>query len=143
MKGFVWLVVVVNRESFRLTMQNLWRLQSKEEFGGVGNNLFVVKFQDALDLQRVQDGRHWTFNRNLIYLTNYDRSLTSQQINFRKEPMWVQLHNILLCLMNRSYDEKLGKITGDVMDIDVDKDQNGLETIPQDQNLGRYHQSSH
>lgn len=36
--------------------------------------------------------------------------------------MWVQMHNILLGMMNQVYSENFGKTIGKVMDIDVDKD---------------------
>lgn len=36
--------------------------------------------------------------------------------------MWVQLHNIPLGMMNRVYGEKLEKIIGEILDIDVDLD---------------------
>lgn len=61
-----------NREAFRSTMQNLWRLQGRVDFLEVGNNLFVVEFQDKLDLLKVLVGRPWSFDRNLFCLTSYD-----------------------------------------------------------------------
>lgn len=94
-------------------------------FNKVGNNLFVVEFQATLDLKRVQDGRPWTFDQNLLCLTNYDKSVTLHEIKFKKEPIWVQFHKLSLGMMNQVYGEEFEKIVGDVKDIDVDKDRIG------------------
>lgn len=103
-------------------MQNPWKMKGRVEFRDVGNNLFVVEFQDASDFQKVQDRRSWTFDRFLQCFTNYDRRLIPQQIVFHKEPMWAQLHNIPLGMMNRAYGEKIGNIICENLDIDVDQD---------------------
>lgn len=36
--------------------------------------------------------------------------------------MWVQLHNIPFGMMNKVYRERLGKLIGEIIDFDVDKD---------------------
>lgn len=41
-------------------------LQGKVNFKEVGQNLYIVEFQDTRDLQRVQDGRPWSFNRFML-----------------------------------------------------------------------------
>lgn len=41
-------------------MQNIWRLQGKVVFNEVSDNLFMVKFQETLDLQWIQNGKTWT-----------------------------------------------------------------------------------
>lgn len=109
-------------------MQTIWKLQGNVKFRKVGTNLFIVEFQDVQDLQKVQDGtRPWTFDQNLLCITNYDRRLSPQQIIFNKEPIWVQLHNIPLSMMNHTYGEKIGKIIGEILDIDVDQDDMGWD----------------
>lgn len=46
-----------NKDAFRSTMQNLWRLQCKVNFKEVGFNLFVIEFLEEKYLQNVQEGR--------------------------------------------------------------------------------------
>lgn len=47
---------------------------------------------------------------------------------FKREPLWVQFHNLPLGMMNQVYGEKLGRTVGDVKGIDVDT--NGLGWAP-------------
>lgn len=103
-------------------MTGVWKTQGKVEFKEVGTNLFLVEFREILDLKLVQEGCSWLFDQNLFCLTNYDGSLTTQFINFFKESMWVQMHNILFGMMNKIYGERLRRLIGDIIDYDVDKD---------------------
>lgn len=90
-------------------MKGAWKAQGKVKFKEVGTNLFLIKFRENLDLKWVQEGRPWSFDRNLLCLTEYDASFIPQSINFFKEPIWVQMHNIPFGMMNKFYGEKLGR----------------------------------
>lgn len=103
-------------------MQNLWKLQSKVDFIEVSNNLFVVESRDVLNLKKIQDDHPWSFDRNLLCLTKCDQRLILQQVVFKKEPMWVQAHDLPLDMMNQTYGRLLRHLIGEVEDIDVDKD---------------------
>lgn len=87
--------------------------------------MFVVKFQKWSDLQKVQEGRPWTFDRYLFCFSNYDGVRTPQQIEFNKEPIWVQIHDLLLGMMKKPYGEKSGKSIGEIIEIDVKEDEVG------------------
>lgn len=39
--------------------------------------------------------------------------------------MWVQLHDLLMGMMNRVYAERLGKSIGEIIEIDVDRERAG------------------
>lgn len=74
---FLGLVIadkLVNKEAFRSSMANLWQLKRYAAFKEVGLNLFI--------------SRPWSFDRNLICLTNYNGNLTPQKVQFKREPMW-------------------------------------------------------
>lgn len=55
--GLVVADKLVNKEAFRNTMIGIWRLKGKVDFKEVGNNLFIFKFQENLDIQKVQKGQ--------------------------------------------------------------------------------------
>lgn len=58
----------VNKESFKSSMQSLWRLKGRVDFKEVGFDLFIIEFLETLDLKRIKEGRRWSFDRNLICL---------------------------------------------------------------------------
>lgn len=57
-------------------------------------NLFIFEFQQNLDLEKVQNGQPWSFDKNLLCLTTFDSKLASNQIEFTKEPIWIQMHDV-------------------------------------------------
>lgn len=103
----------------------MWKLTSKTDFKEVGQNIFLLEFFETLNLQKVQEGCPWSFNRNLFCIQAYDASLTPSKIQFIREPMWVQLHNIHFGMMNRVFGEILGNKIGEIINIDVDNDKVG------------------
>lgn len=58
----------------------MWKLKGKVSIKEVGTNLFIFEFQETLDLEKVQNGRSCSFNRNLLYLTNFDVTLAPNKI---------------------------------------------------------------
>lgn len=115
----------INKEALRITMSLVWKLQGRADFKEVRLNMFMVKFHKLSDLQRVQEGRPWTFDKYLFCFSNYDGLLTPQHIEFNREPMWVQLHDLPLGMMKKLYGEKLGKSIGKVIEVGVDEDEVG------------------
>lgn len=106
--AFVIVEKSINKDFFRATIQNLWKLQGKVDFTEVGNNLFIVEFKEASDLKKILDGRPWSFDKNLFCLIKYIRKLIPQQVVFTKEPMWPQVHDLPLGMMNQTYRELFG-----------------------------------
>lgn len=116
---------VVNKEAFRTTMLDLWKLKSWVHFRVVGVNLFLFEFQNDYDLMRVQRGRPWSFDRNLLCLNSFDGFLSPKDLSFNKEVLWVQLHNLPLCGMSWGIGVQVGNKIGNVMEVDVDEDDIG------------------
>lgn len=77
----------INEEAFSLTMQNIWKMKDKVTCKEVGFNLFLIEFQEVLDLQKIQEGRPWSFDRFLLSHTKYERHLSMQIVEFKTEPM--------------------------------------------------------
>lgn len=103
-------------------MLEVWKLSGKVVFKKVRHNLFLIDFVQTLNLQKVQDGRPWSFDQNMFCIMEYDASFTPNQVTFLKESMWVQMHNIPFGMMNRVYGELLGLRIGEILEIDVDND---------------------
>lgn len=79
----------MKKDAFKTTIKTSWKLQGKENIKEVGQNLFIFEFQVTLDLVKVQNGRPWSFDRNLLCLITFDGKLAPNHIRFTKEPMWV------------------------------------------------------
>ncbi|KAF5465160.1 hypothetical protein F2P56_015189 [Juglans regia] len=109
-------------EAFKSTMQTVWKAKGRIQFKEVGSNLFVIEFQHAVDLQKVMNGRPWTFDCNLLCLTTFDGHVAPKEITFSTESMWIQLHNIPLGAMTQDIGRLIGSNIGLVEDVDTDDD---------------------
>lgn len=69
-------------------------MKDKVSFKEVGFNLFLIEFLDNLDLQKILEGRSWSFDRFLLSIRRYDRALSPQLADFGSELMWVQMHHL-------------------------------------------------
>lgn len=65
---------------------------------------------------------HGFFYQNLLCLTTFDGKLALNQIEFTKDPIRVQMHDVPLGMMNSFYREELGKSIDEVIELDVDND---------------------
>lgn len=73
-------------------------------------------------MERVKDGRPWSFDHNLLCITEYNRNFTPHKVQFEMEPMWVQLHDLPFGMMNLFHGQRIAQQIGEVVDIDVDLD---------------------
>lgn len=53
-------------------MLGIWKLRGKADFKEVGHNLFLIEFVETLDIQKVLQGRPWSFDCNLFCIKEYD-----------------------------------------------------------------------
>lgn len=86
-----------NKVAFKATLTKVWNLEASISFGEVGNHRFLVEFQRRTDIERVMQGKPWTFDKHLIQ--TIDRSTPPIEVKFYQEPFWIQLHGLPLAAM--------------------------------------------
>lgn len=111
-----------NKDALRFTVQSVWKLKGRVIFKEVVTNIFVVNFQNEAELHKVQQGQLWTFDKYLLCFTKFNGHLTLQRVDFNKELMWAQLHDLPKVMMTRVYGERLRKFIRKIIEIDVNKD---------------------
>lgn len=79
----------IDKKVFKSAIQSVWNLKGKVTIKEAGANLFTFEFQQTLYLEKVHNGRPWSFDQNLLCLTSFDGKLAPSQIVFTKEPIWV------------------------------------------------------
>ncbi|KAJ0096620.1 hypothetical protein Patl1_27306 [Pistacia atlantica] len=100
-------------------MSQVWKLEGWIHFTDAGEKLFLLEFQNVTDLQKVLNGRPWSFDRALIAIQRVDSSTLSNASYFTHEPFWVQLHNMPFAAMNDDYGVQLASAIGKVLEVDV------------------------
>ncbi|XP_042953554.1 uncharacterized protein LOC122290084 [Carya illinoinensis] len=107
-----------NKEAFKATMVRVWKPKGVL-FKEVGENIFFIELQSEEDLMKVQRGRPWSFDRNLVCLNTFDGRSAPKNIEFTKKFLWIQLHNLPFGGMTREVGMQIGGLMGDVVKADV------------------------
>ncbi|KAF5471950.1 hypothetical protein F2P56_008707, partial [Juglans regia] len=110
----------LNREAFKSTMIKIWNLEGWIAFSEVGHNRFIIEFQKVLDIERVLNGRPWSFDKYLICIQEFDSNTPPNEIKFTQEPFRIQMHGMPLAAMTIEGGESIGATVDDVINVDID-----------------------
>ncbi|XP_041009438.1 uncharacterized protein LOC121253497 [Juglans microcarpa x Juglans regia] len=111
----------VKREAFKMTMSKIWNTKGWLEFSDMGENKFLIEFQKEEDRQKVTRGRSWSFDRWLVCLQEFEVDLSLNDVPFKNEVFWLQVHNMPLACMTQEVGVQIGKCPGTVLDVIVDQ----------------------
>ncbi|MFQ6657652.1 hypothetical protein Gotur_027237, partial [Gossypium turneri] len=64
--GYFLTASVINFQAMRNTMANIWHFLGGVMISNLGEKWFLFKFYHELDIGRVENGAHWTFNTHII-----------------------------------------------------------------------------
>ncbi|XP_065617500.1 uncharacterized protein LOC136062418 [Quercus suber] len=77
-----------------------------------GKCVLVAKFSMNLDVEKVLMGETWSFDRHLVVLGQYDRSIEVNELKFRSTFFWVQIHGLPYSHLNVETALKFGDSLG-------------------------------
>lgn len=126
MNHFCLLVMIVaekfiNREAFKSTMSKIWKCDSWLQFSEVGANKYLIEFQSKKDLDRVINGRPWSFDRWLLCIQPFNGSMSINEVSFNKEEFWIQAYNLHFDCMNQEVGIQIGNSLGRFIKVYVDE----------------------
>ncbi|MBA0882030.1 hypothetical protein Goshw_007333 [Gossypium schwendimanii] len=64
--GYFLTASIVHFSAMKSTMVNVWHLVKGVQISDLGDKHFCFKFFHRIDLERVINGAHWTFNNHLL-----------------------------------------------------------------------------
>jgi hypothetical protein len=62
----------VSMETIKKELLWWWKLSKAPNFKVLGDNLFLIEFENAKDKKRVLEGRPWVFEGNLFLVEDFD-----------------------------------------------------------------------
>ncbi|TXG72493.1 hypothetical protein EZV62_001072 [Acer yangbiense] len=107
----------VNRDVFRTVIPKIWQIQMEIEV--VQDNTFLFYFRSQSDRCRVLAGGPWSFDNSLLVLEKVSGVGDIANVSFNRVEFWIQIMNAHLLCMTKEMGIFLGKILGDLVDIDV------------------------
>lgn len=81
----------INKDVFRKSISRLWRTGKPISFKEIQENLWVFEFSDEADKKRVLEGRPWAYERQIMVLDEFNRSVPPSQLKFCHTPCWILL----------------------------------------------------
>jgi hypothetical protein len=113
---------IISKEMIKETLLRLWRIKKPFTFKILGENLFLMEFEEASDKVRVLEGRPWVFEGNLFLVEDFDGRTSPSEFTFDRASFWVRMLNLPLACMGREVGLKLGASVGQVEEVDIKKD---------------------
>jgi hypothetical protein len=117
--GKIWTEKSVNKEAFWTVLIGIWRIVGDVKIKELQDNLWLFKFYDVLNKNRIMEGRLWSFDQQILVLNDFNGRTPPSQLDFSHSLIWVQVHDMLLLCMNKAVGTKIRDSLGQLMDVDV------------------------
>lgn len=89
-----------------------------------GRNLYMCKFGNQRDKNRVTKGGPWSFDNNFLVFDELDGNTSINALNFRYAFFWTHFHGLPRVCFYRKYAEALGNFIGTFETVEVNEQGN-------------------
>ncbi|KAH1128926.1 hypothetical protein J1N35_000304 [Gossypium stocksii] len=113
---------VVNFQSMRTVMANLWHPIGGVSIKDIGEKRILFRFYCEVDRDRVLKGSPWTFNNHLLLISMLKEDDNPLEVPLNQAGFWVQIHN----LPSGLYSENMARQFGDFIESFVDYDSKAI-----------------
>ncbi|KAL5752884.1 hypothetical protein ACOSQ2_023391 [Xanthoceras sorbifolium] len=110
----------INRDAFKIVIEQIWNTVHGVEIELVGGNMFVFHLKDLKDKVSVQSRGPWHFDKSLIVLEEPMGAGEILKMKFQKSEFWVQIYNIPLMCMNKKVTKMLAETIGEVVEVPLE-----------------------
>ena len=97
----------------------LWKPNKNIQLSVIGEELFLVDFEDECDKRRVVDMRPWHYEKQLVLFQEFEGEKNPKDIILKWSPFWVQIYNLPLKSRTRETGKAIGASLGKVIEVDV------------------------
>lgn len=104
---------------------SIWSYSKLLNYTLILENLWLFEFSEEGDRNRVLEGRPWSYDRTLLIVNEYDGKTPPSQLTFTHSPIWVQVHDMPLNVMNMGVRSKIKASLGHVEEVAVVEDDIG------------------
>ncbi|KAL0005887.1 hypothetical protein SO802_013448 [Lithocarpus litseifolius] len=116
---------VLNTEAIVRTFSPLWRAKNDFKVCDAGDHIMLFVFDNAEEVNKILSSEPWSFDRHLVLLQRLESSTSVQALKLDSVSIWVQVHHILVCFLNRGVAEDLCKairaVDKSAKDTEVDR----------------------
>ncbi|KAK6139565.1 hypothetical protein DH2020_026711 [Rehmannia glutinosa] len=113
---------IINFDSISSIFKRLWNPRHGLSCKPLGENIVLFMFNNTVDMKKVINGSPWLFDKSLLALTEAQAAQIGSKFEVSTCQFWVQIHDIPIGLMNKSFVEISGNTIGKYLGMDVDSD---------------------
>ncbi|TXG71426.1 hypothetical protein EZV62_000005 [Acer yangbiense] len=107
----------VNREAFIHLIEQLWSPFGRVKIESVEFNIFMFKFINQEERNRIWQRGPWYFEKSLIVLEKPEGRGSISQLKFNKVELWIQIHDVPIICMNKRTAKWMAEQIGRVIEI--------------------------
>ncbi|XP_059431534.1 uncharacterized protein LOC132165041 [Corylus avellana] len=113
---------IISKEIIKSRLVRGWKPMGAISFKILGDNFFLVKFENRGDKLKVLEGRPWVFEGNLFSVEEFDGLTSPTSIAFDHETFWVRMFHLPLAYMGQEVGFQIGSTMGTVEEVDTDEE---------------------
>jgi hypothetical protein len=119
----------INVEVVTRTFKPLWRTERGFSARDLGDNLMLLEFEEAADLERVLLYEPWSFDKYLVAFHRLKDEIDPRTLVFNQATFWVQIHNLPILSLKKDIALSLGRSIGKVLKTSETDDEVGGRRI--------------
>ncbi|XP_059436900.1 uncharacterized protein LOC132169985 [Corylus avellana] len=112
----------VGKDIIKRTLIKGWRPTGSLSFKVLGENVFILEFENEWDKARVLEGRPWIFEGNLFSVEEFDGQSSPSKIIFEQAAFWVRMFNLPLACMGKEVGQQIGATMWTMEEVDTDEE---------------------
>ena len=116
---------VINVEAIARTFKPIWQTRKSFSIQDVGDNMVLIEFEEAADLECVLLGEPWSYDKYLIAFHRLSHEIAVEDLPFNLVDFWVQIHNLPVLSMKRRVAIALGGYIGEVLPTSLQEEEVG------------------
>ncbi|CAO2838528.1 unnamed protein product [Amaranthus hypochondriacus] len=110
----------LNFDAFKRTMHHVWSLKEGVLIGSMGSNMFTFQFFHWRDMEKVLDGRPWSFEQRLLVMQEIEEDTQPSDVVLKFSSFWVRLYNLPFSCRSDNHVKSIAKALGECVEIKED-----------------------
>lgn len=109
-----------NVEAFKRTMTMAWTVSKRLVIRMIGPNKFIFQFFHWKDKAKVLEGRPWSFDNQLLVLSEVSGNEQASEVQLNYSPFWIRIKDLPFNCRNYQVCKAIALKLGYVMEVDDD-----------------------